>query len=84
MRVITLTKTAQLTNKSPSEFARIEDREVADAFDIECAEILFEYEFKREDERFALMMGQSILTGMNEQRPLREITSSSDIGDQSW
>lgn len=46
-----LVKTAQLCNKQPSDLTGIEDREIAFAFNVECADILNQWELDREAER---------------------------------
>ena len=59
-QVITLAKTALLCSQSPAELAGIEDREIAFAFNVECADILNQWEMEREAERFAALAGQSV------------------------
>lgn len=50
--------TARFCNKSFAEFAGIADESIAQAFNIECAEILYEAEINRETARLeALTVG---------------------------
>lgn len=46
-----LTKTALLCRKEPAEIAGIADQEVAFAFNLQCADILNEWEQEQETER---------------------------------
>lgn len=49
--MIALAKTAQLCSKQPSDLVGIADREIAFAFNVECADILNQWEMEREVER---------------------------------
>lgn len=62
--MITLTKTALLCSRQPSDLAGIEDEEIAFAFNVQCADILNEWETERENERFAAMAGTSAASAL--------------------
>lgn len=49
--MMTLAVTASKFNKLPSELMGIRDETIALAFDIECADVLFQAELDRETER---------------------------------
>lgn len=59
--VIRISVTARQCNKSPSDVVGIEDRDIAFAFDVECAEAFYLWEREQEVTRiaslFAGMMG---------------------------
>lgn len=59
--MITLAKTALLCSRSPADLAGIEDQEIAFAFNVECADILNQWEMDREVERFAALAEQSVV-----------------------
>lgn len=58
--MITLAKTALLCSRQPSDLACIADEEIAFAFNVQCADILNEWEMEREAERFAAIAGHSV------------------------
>lgn len=55
--MLTLAVTASRFNKRPSKLVGLLDPSVALAFDVECAEVLFENEIERENKRFEALAG---------------------------
>lgn len=52
--------TARFCNKSFAEFAGIADESIAQAFNIECAEILYEAELNRETARLEALTAGAV------------------------
>lgn len=79
--------TANRFNRRPSELVELDDPAIALAFDLECAEVLFEWESKQKTtELQAMMTGQIAreLGGASQHTPkTREITSA-NFGDQKF
>lgn len=77
--MITLVKTALLCNQAPSDMACIEDEEIAFAFNVECADILNQWEMDREVERekrqMELLSGQ-VMTSALGGSPPREASTT--------
>lgn len=66
--MITLAKTALLCSQSPSELAGIADHAIAFAFNVECADILNQWEMDRETEKekrqMELLAGQMMSSAL--------------------
>ena len=56
---MTLAVTASKFNSRPSELAGIDDPAIAFAFDVECADVLFQSELDRETEQVKAMIEMS-------------------------
>lgn len=65
---MTLAKTALLCSSPPSDLVGIEEHEVAVPFNIECADILNQWEmdreFEREKRQLELLTGQSMTSAL--------------------
>ena len=59
-QVLALAHTAKASNRPCSSLLGIQDESVALAFDMECAEVLFEFEQERELQRFELLTGATV------------------------
>jgi len=51
-----LVKTASLSNKPPSELIGLDDPDIAFAFNMECADVLYQSELDREQEQAKMMI----------------------------
>ena len=58
--MLALAHTAKASNRPCSSLLGIEDESVALAFDMECAEVMFEQEQEQELRRFEMFTGASV------------------------
>jgi hypothetical protein len=85
--VLLLGLTASKFNRLPSEWVGIDDYEFGRAFDLRVGEEMIEFENEKWKTEIEAMTGQAItreFTGGGGANGVREITPSSNIGDQSW
>lgn len=68
--MIRVSVTARQCSKSPAEIVGIEDREVAFAFNVECAEVLYLWEREQEAVKVASLFAG--MTGAPKASPPRE------------
>lgn len=80
--VLALTATARLSNRSPAEVIGIVDREIAFAFDRECAEVLNEAEVLKETRMLEMIATGQVSSLMGGKR-VREITPA-NFRDQGF
>lgn len=82
--MLSLSVTANKFNKRPSELLDIDDPGIALAFDIECAEILFEWEAQqRANEIEAMMTGQVVNQLGKASKQIPTITEA-NFRNQAW
>lgn len=81
--VLALTTTARLSNRSPAEVLGIEDKEIAWAFDRECAEVLNEAEVLKETRMLEMIATGQVSSLMGKPRATREITPA-NFRDQGF
>lgn len=74
--MITLAKTALLCSRQPSDLVGIDEREVAFAFNVECADILnqweMEREFEKEKRQIELLTGQKLASTLGGRVPQQQ------------
>jgi hypothetical protein len=81
--VLSLTLTARLSTKAPSDLAGILDEEIAFAFNAHCAETWHEWEQEQENKRFEALTGIGMVKQVTDAMNGETVTPS-NLGDQSW